>query len=78
VFIDLWLEGMACCLHVRMDCYLHVCSPLCWKAWSWARLAGRTQLAEPNVGSRCNFLFKNFYEQHNKPKKIKCEFYYNF
>jgi hypothetical protein len=27
------------------------------KAWRWARLAGRTQLAEPNVGSRCNFSF---------------------
>jgi len=32
-----------------MAYYPHVCSPLGQKAWSWACLVGRTQLAKPKL-----------------------------
>ena len=40
VFIDFWLEGMACCLHVCMACYLHVCWPYAaGRANRWDRIS---------------------------------------
>ena len=89
LFIDLWSEGMSCRLHVCMACYLHVCSPLGRKAWKlgtpcWPYAAGWANRWD-RIGARISavlrvdaIFFSIFYEQHNKPKKIKCEFYYNF